>query len=326
MKSTQFKNTVSSLFDQRKSLTHEQQISEANKIISEIENVDVDRATKIVMGRINKRKTITLLVNKFKNIAAVLLIPLLVLAAWNIFNKQADSKDTFVARQEITSPSGIRTKIDLSDGTKVWLNAGSTLKFPVPFTGNERNVELEGEAFFEVYKNKENPFVVLSNKAKVKVLGTSFNFRSYLSDSNVEVVLREGKVLFESEYGNKKEEMLMHQGTRLVTNKESGQIELTKGNINKYIAWHENKLVFDESPIQELALKLERWYGIDVVIDDEDLHNYRFTTTFENESLQTVLELLELSSPIEIRYIPAGYDSQNKSLTKSQVIISKKYR
>ena len=324
MKKTQSNSAVSSFINHRNSLSQEDQIVEAGKIIAEIDHVDVDYAVKKVMQRINKKKTIALMVSRFKNIAAILIIPLLLFSVWNVFNKAISSKTSAVAHQEITSPSGIRTKINLPDGTKVWLNAGSTLTFPVQFVGSERTVDLSGEAFFDVFKNKKSPFVVRSSKARVKVLGTSFNFRSYEAEKNIEVVLREGKVLFESEYGNRKSDMVMQPGTRLVTDKESGEIELTRENINKYIAWHENKLVFDESPIQELALKLERWYGIEVIIDDDQLNNYRFTTTFEGEPLQTVLELLELSSPIEIQYIPAGYDNRNKMSMKSKVIISRK--
>lgn len=324
MSKNQTNSKISSFIHYRKSMEEDQKIIDAGKIISEIEQVDVDRAAKIVLQRINQKKTIPLLLNYFRNIAAILLIPLLLFSAWSLFKDRSDSKTSVVARQEITSPSGVRTKIDLPDGTMVWLNAGSTLKFPIQFVGKERDVELNGEAFFEVAKNKEKPFIVSANKARVKVLGTSFNFMSYQEDNSIEVVLKEGKVLFESEYGKNKEQQVMEANSRLVADKQTGKIEVSEVHVNKYIAWHENKLVFDESPISELAQKLERWYGVEVVVDDEKLHNYRFTTTFENESLHQVLELLELSSPINIRYVQAKFDSSKNIFTRSQVIISKK--
>ena len=325
MKKKQSGITFSSFVDTRSSLSDEEQIIEAGKVITEIENVDVDRATRLVMHRIQKRKTISLIIHHFKNAAAILLISLLLFSVWSTFKTLTDSTKSAVAMQEITSPMGVRTKIDLPDSTRVWLNAGSTLKFPVRFENNERNVELIGEAFFEVYKNKKSPFTVLSNKAKVKVLGTSFNFRSYHTDAEIEVVLKEGQVLFEAEYGNNKTQQLMYAGTRLEADKQTGKIGFSEVHVNKYIAWHDDKLVFDESPINELAKKLERWYGVKVVVEDnKQLQNYRFTTTFENEPLQQVLELLELSSPISIRYVAAKYDSNTNAFTKSQVIIRAK--
>jgi ferric-dicitrate binding protein FerR (iron transport regulator) len=106
--------------------------------------------------------------------------------------------------------------------------------------------------------------------------------------------------------------------------RRSGDIQLSKGDVDKYTAWHTGRLVFDETPMSEVARQLERWYGIRVVIQDPGILKYHFSTTFENEPLFQVLELLQLSSPVEIECQPARYDHGRESYTKSIVYIKKK--
>ncbi|WP_430974108.1 FecR family protein [Sunxiuqinia rutila] len=308
----------------RESLTEEQQLVEAGKIINQINEVDVTTAWRNVSGRINQPKTSRLIFRQLQRIAAVLFFPVLLVSMWSLFVKIPEIKSTLIAHQEVTSPIGCRTKVELPDGTYAWLNAESTIKFPVPFIGQKREVELMGEAYFEVTPNKEKPFVITSDEAKVTVLGTSFNFRSYEEDKVVEVVLKEGAVRLESEYNNIASEYLMKPNNRVVVNKRSGELKITDVHVDKYIAWHKNKLVFDESSIDELAAKLERWYGVEVIIQDKNLQAYRFSTTFENESLQHVIDLLELSSPINIEYKQAEYKPEAKTVTKSKIIITKR--
>lgn len=315
---------ISSLLNQRKALTKEEQILAAQKIITETEQVDVETATQKVLQRINQKPTISILINKLSRIAAILFIPVLIISLWSVFISTPKLKSDLIAKQEIICPAGMRTKVELSDGSKVWLNAGSKMKFPVAFVGKKRNIELEGEAYFEVAKNKNKPFIVRSEKAKVKVLGTSFNFKSYKEEELVEVVLKEGKVLFESAYDKKKTEQILVPGNRLALNKNNGDLTLQKTEVNKYIAWHENKLVFDESPINEVAEKLERWYGIDVEIIGNGFGSFKLTTTFENEPIQQVLELIGLSSPVGLEYHSSTYKNDIKGFTKPMVTITKK--
>jgi ferric-dicitrate binding protein FerR (iron transport regulator) len=113
-------------------------------------------------------------------------------------------------------------------------------------------------------------------------------------------------------------------GSRVVVDKKEGKMTLSTEPLEKYVAWHQGRLVLDECPIQEVAQKLERWYGIEVIVEDENLLSYRFTSTFEDEPIQQVLSLLELSSPIKITYIPSTYDLQKNRFSRMKVIISKK--
>ncbi|MGQ7868822.1 FecR family protein [Sunxiuqinia sp. sy24] len=315
---------ITAFIRKRQSLTEEQQLEEAGKIIDQIKAVDVTTAWGNVSGKINKPKTYRLIFRQLQRVAAVLFLPVLLLSLWSLFVKIPQVRSTLIAHQEVTSPIGCRTKVELPDGTHVWLNAESTIKFPVPFIGQNREVELLGEAYFEVTKNKDNPFLITSNEAQVTVLGTSFNFRSYPEDQLAEVVLKEGTVRFESGYNNISSEYLMKPNNRLVVNKRSGELAITDVRVDKYIAWHQNKLVFDESSIDELAEKLERWYGVEVILQGKNFQAYRFSTTFENESLQHVIDLLELSSPINIEYKQAEYKPGDKTVTKSKIIITKR--
>lgn len=304
--------------------TEESQIISARQIISEIETINSRAAFALVQNRIQEKPSYRQLLNTLSRVAAILFIPLLIASIW-ILSRQLDSNSSqHYALQEITSPSGIRSQVLLPDGTKVWLNAESTLKFQVPFQGENRNVDLQGEAFFDVVKDQGKPFVVQTGKVKIKVLGTRFNCKSYAEDENVQVALEEGKIALNIAGSSGSSEKILHPGEFAVVGKSNLQATITSEEIDKYIAWHTGKLVFSNSPMSEVAQMLERWYGIDVVVRDQEIMNYRFTTTFENESLFQVIELLGLSSPIRIRYIQATLGKDNESKTRSQIIITKK--
>lgn len=300
-----------------------EQILAAQQIISEIGTINSHAAFAKVQKRIQKRKNTISLLNTFSRIAAILFIPLLLASVWLFYNQQKPVHQQF-AIQEITSPPGIRSQVVLPDGSKVWLNAESTIKFQVPFQENSRNIDIVGEAFFDVVKNPDRPFFVQSGNVKVKVLGTRFNYKAFADDENIEVVLEEGKIALNLQRDSKNKETILLPGDRAVIEKESSKTTVRNENINKYIAWHTGKLVFDNSPMSEVARLLERWYGVEVRVQDTEIMNYRFTTTFENESLFQVIELLGLSSPIHIKYVPATVGKNNQAQTKSKVIISKK--
>jgi ferric-dicitrate binding protein FerR (iron transport regulator) len=300
------------------------QIIEAKQILTEMEAIDSSSAYKLVQNRIQRNKITYRLLNTFSRVAAILFIPLLISSIWLFNRKNSSIPVQQYSMQEITSPPGIRSQVVLPDGTKVWLNAESTIKFPVPFHTESRNVNLTGEAFFDVIKNPNQPFIVESEKVKVKVLGTRFNYKAYSNDPTVEVILEEGKIALSMPYDAFEKEAIMKPGDRLVYKKESNNAIIENENIDKYIAWHTGKLVFDNTPMTEVAQLLARWYGVDVIVKNAEIMNYRFTTTFENESLFQVIELLGLSSPIQIKYVPATLGKDNQAKSYSKVIINKK--
>jgi ferric-dicitrate binding protein FerR (iron transport regulator) len=309
----------------RKNQDFEEQIAEAGVIVSEIETIDSRKAFEQVENRIQKQNTTIRFLNALTRIAAILFIPLLVASVWLFYRQPKETTAPLqFAMQEITSPPGVRSQVVLPDGSNVWLNAESTIKFKVPFDKSTRDVSLCGEAYFEVKKNPDVPFVVKSGKVQVKVLGTKFNYKAFAKENNIEVVLAEGKVSLNTEGCAKGNEKMMNPGDRAVFDKTANQTKITNGKIDKYIAWHNGKMIFDETPMPEVATQLERWYGIEVIIEDPRINKYRITTTFENESLHQVLELLRLSSPIGIKYIAATIDKTNKTLTNPKIIFTKK--
>lgn len=300
-------------------------IIDAGRILSEIETVDVTSAYTKVQSQIFEGNKKIQLITILTRVAAVLFIPLLIASSWLLYNKERnpDHSTTFVT-QEITCPPGMRSQVILPDGSKVWLNSESTIKFRIPFSEDIRKVDLVGEAFFDVIKNPKQPFIVKSANVGVKVYGTRFNYKAYQEDKNIEVILEEGSVgLTVSAVGMDKKTRLI-PSDRAVIAKESNAIDIKNEKIEKYIAWHTGKLVFENTPMSEVALMLERWYGIEVIVKNPEIMDYSFTTTFDNQSLFEVIELLEISSPIRIKYIPATIGKENSHQTRSKVLIYKK--
>jgi len=314
---------IENLLERRSTQEPEEQVADARRIISEIETIDSRAAFARVQNRIKKERNQGLSLNFLMKVAAILFIPLLLASSW-LFYRQLEPGHARFAMQEITSPPGIRSQVVLPDGSKVWLNAESTIKFQVPFSKDSRNIDLMGEAFFDVTKNPKQPFVVHSGNVDVKVLGTRFNYKAFEEDKNIEVVLEEGKIALSLNSNSGNKEAILKPGDLAIIEKETGETSISNQKINKYIAWHTGRLVFENTPMSEVAQMLERWYGVEVVVQDPEILNYRFTTTFDNESLFHVIELLGLSSPISINYIPAAIGKDNQTQIKSKVLINKK--
>lgn len=301
---------------------------EARLLIDEIKNIDVDNAYHKVSSRINTQLQTKRIISIITRIAAVLTLPLLAFTVWSLFfqEKNSDLAENEITWHEIQSPAGMRSHVVLPDGTDLWLNAESKIKYGIPFTRENRQVELTGEAFLKVVKNEKAPFFVNAGAASVKVLGTQFNVKAYPEDEQLEVALTEGSIEFTGTTADgKKAEKTLIPNDFLAMNKTTGKVRLENKNLNKHISWVKNIIIFDETPMPEVAKTLERWYGVKVVVADAEICKYRFTTTFENESLFRVLELLELSSPaIKIKYTPGKIDRQTNIATQSTVTITKK--
>jgi transmembrane sensor len=317
---------IAALIERREHMDKEEQVSLAVHVMDQIELVDVPGAFARVNHRLPGDDKWRFYLGYLSKVAAILFLPLLLFAIWQRYFSPGDVADSQVAMQEITSPPGTRSQIILPDGSKVWLNSESTIRFPIPFSRKTRDVSLIGQAFFSVQKNPEVPFIVKAENVQVKVLGTKFDVDAYPDREKVNVVLARGKISLTTDDPShtSTKSVILHPNERAVVGRQTGDIQLSKGDIEKYIAWHKGRLVFDETPMKEVARQLELWYGVKVVIKDPEILNYHFSTTFENESLFQVLELLKLSSPIEINYQPARYEGGNKSYTKSIVYIKKK--
>jgi len=258
-----------------------------------------------------------------RQVAAILLLSVTIAGLYNYFTA---SESESIVYQDISTAYGTKTNFVLADGTKVWLNSGSHLRFPTSFNNmSSRKIELEGEAFFEVTKNKEKPFIVNAKELDIKVLGTTFNVSAYNDASELTVVLKEGKVsLFRSNSTSEKEIVTLVPDEVAVYNRELKKMDLQKAsNLDKYTAWKDGRIVFYGDEIETVVQKLENWYNVDIEIADDKLDDLIFTATFIDESLEQILNLLSISSPIKYTIIPA-VKNRDESYSKRKIILTEK--
>lgn len=207
-----------------------------------------------------------------------------------VYNTSTDVKE--LVYNTITIPNGKRFKLQLSDGTQVHLNAGTSLKYPVNFiAGQNRKVFLDGEAFFDVAKDAAHPFVVNANKLDVRVLGTHFNVSDYPEDEAADVVLVEGSVAMHaaSERFSAENSTLLKPGFKGSFSKENGSIKVKQVNTSMYTAWINGGLVFRNMAFKSIIKRLERHYDITIENQNGALANERFNASFKNEPVEKVL-------------------------------------
>jgi transmembrane sensor len=253
-------------------------------------------------------------------VAAALLPPVLALLIYtNLPGKQyADNLNDL----EVIAPSGSRMHIELGDGTKVWLNNSTVLKYPYRFTGDTRKVFLSGEAYFEVAHNSKIPFIVETDHITVKATGTSFNVNSYPDDNIVETTLVEGRIiLFGKSTGREIKTMLPDECVTF--DPANNEYIVEKANTEKNIGWKDGLLVFKRDPIPKVARKLERWYNIDVEFTNEEIKRLTYTATFSTETLSQTLELMALATPVSYTLIP-GEKLPDGSFSKQKILIGLK--
>ncbi|MDO5969531.1 DUF4974 domain-containing protein [Flavivirga aquimarina] len=288
--------------------------------------VDVEAAltkTKKRIGEFHHRKR-----RRFYAPAAVitLLISIAFLVKYAINSNVLLKGNEEIVFQEVKAAYGTKTKLLLADGTNIWLNSGSTLRFPISFNkAKERRVYLDGEGYFEVAKDESKPFFVNTKKVNVKVHGTSFNVSSYDDYNSMSVALVDGKVSLIQKYQGKQKDIMELKSLDVATcNFEKGTINRSsETKIEKYTSWKDGYMVFYGDSIDYIIKRLERWYNIDIVIEDEELLQYAFTATFRDEPLEQMLDLLGLSSPMEYKIIPSRKLNDN-TFSVRKVILSKK--
>lgn len=212
-----------------------------------------------------------------------------------------ETKKGTLTYNTLTIPYGKRFEIQLSDGTKVHLNAGSSLKYPVKFiNGVKREVFLNGEAFFSVAKDAKHPFIVNATDLNVEVFGTEFNVSAYPEDIDTDVVLVEGSVGMYKNNETIKEGTMLVPGTKGSLNKENLNISTEKVNTLIYTSWRQGGLFFRNMPFKNIAKKLERQYNMKVIITNKLLENETFNANFNEEPIENILSYFNDS--YSIRY------------------------
>jgi transmembrane sensor len=241
--------------------------------------------------------------------AAVIIVPLVSLGIFLFTghdeNQVALAPKALEEKAEMISNSmDQKSVIFLNDGTKVWLNAESKIMYLKDFQGQStREVYLEGEAFFDVAHNAEKPFVVNTSSIKIKVLGTSFNVKSYSGENTVETTLVRGKVRIEQSdvQGLRIGDVELKPNQRAVFNKESKVINIKEVVAANTDEWKQDRLVFDEESMDHVLLQLERWYDVKIHVQNRGRLDCKLTAKIEKETLEEVLKLIELSHDIHYR-------------------------
>lgn len=201
-------------------------------------------------------------------------------------------------------PGGNTIRLTLEDGSLVLLNAASSVVFPTAFVGKERKIEMEGEIYLEVARNKELPFYVVTDKLEIQVLGTEFNVKNYYDDKNLEVTLKEGKVAVH--FGRKRYEL--NPGNQLSLNNKSEQVKIETVNVADVISWKEGFYTFKGSTLSEITKTLKRWY--DTPINIENIANAELLYTaivYKKEPLEKFMNRLEESSDLKCVRIGNAY-------------------
>ena len=211
--------------------------------------------------------------------------------------KALDKNVTEVLYNTLKVPTGGFYQLELSDGTRVWLNAESELRFPVQFGTGEREVYLKGEAYFDVRKDVARRFIVHLKESNVTVLGTSFNIKAYGDEDYIYTTLVEGKVRFTSE--KEHEEVTLRPGMQSVLNLKSGKTELKEVEVEQFTAWRQGRFVFPSTTLGDLMCQLKRWYDIDVVYLSPEAKGYEFRGAINRDmDLKNVLAIVEKTSNV----------------------------
>jgi ferric-dicitrate binding protein FerR (iron transport regulator) len=190
------------------------------------------------------------------------------------------------------------TRIVLPDGSTVWLNASSTIEYTPDFGDASRTVLLKGEAFFDVKKDSK-PFIVKTEDMQIRVKGTRFNVEAYKKEGTIKTTLEEGKVELHVERSN--EFFTMDPGDQIILNTNSNHVTVQKVNPTNFSAWKEEKLIFDNTPLLEIAAKLENRYKVKITIKSTKAKRELLSMTIEQEDIEDVLEMIRLSSKLRIK-------------------------
>ena len=252
----------------------------------------------------------------WQQVAAILLLPLLILSAYLYFKPASQIAETY---QELFTPYGTWSVVNLPDGSKVWLNAGSSLKYPTQFNDKQRVVSMQGEAYFEVESDKEHPFIVKTKQLTVEATGTAFNVNAYAPDHVAAVTLVKGKVAVTLD---QKKTISLSPGEKIDYNLATSLYNVNKTNTYKWCSWKDGILIFRDDPLEYVFKRLGQTYNVEFILKDAELGKYSYKATFEGESLNEILRLLEMSAPIRCKEV-SNRNTNNEKFEKRRIEVSR---
>jgi len=253
-----------------------------------------------IIGTPRQKTTSLLPLRRLMPYAAAAAVLLLSVLGWGLFHHRQ-------AGEEVLARAGARTHLRLPDGTQVWLNSNSKLKYTNEYNTKTREVSLEGEAWFDVARNPERPFIVHASTLDIKALGTTFTVRSYPRDITVETTLLKGAIEVIRNEQDPAAHVVLKPNEKLVFNKQPAPLPVARIAINSIredipdsakaeTSWMYNRLMFDGDNFRALADKMERWYDVHIIVKDEALNHFRFGGVFANEPVEEALKELQLTA------------------------------
>lgn len=242
--------------------------------------------------KLQQRKNIRKLFGKITSYAAAIIMLIGGTYITSTKLNEVEIRETF---NTLYVPVGQRANITLSDGTNVWVNANSSIVYPSAFTSGERRITLVGEAFFQVAKDSENPFIVSTKDIEVNVLGTTFNVNSYPQDKQSVVCLIEGSV----EVSVGKEKYILTLGEQLINT--DGVVTLSNFYDENNFSWKDGIYTFEQVPLFQIVHKLELYYGVKIDIEKSSLSEVLFTGKFrQRDGIVEILRILQTAHPFQI--------------------------
>ena len=232
---------------------------------------------------------------KWLRVAAMFVLPVIT-AVGMYFYRSPD--ETVPGQLVVAVERGQKANITLPDGSKVWLNSQSRLTYSTNFNVRQRELQLDGEAYFEVAHNPNKPFIVRSNDISVRALGTAFGVKAYNEDMLISSILMIGKVLVTTPDG----EAILMPNERIIYDKTKHKKEQsTVANATDFTGWIHNELRFEDESLGDIAKTIRRIYNVEVVFASEKLKSQRYTGTINNNSLESVLNIISLTSPVSFQ-------------------------
>jgi transmembrane sensor len=258
-----------------------------------------------IKDRTDSEKQNRFQLNKWIRVAAIFILPLLTAAGTYFYMSR---NETTPAQLVVAVERGQKANITLPDGSKVWLNSQSKLTYSTNFNVKKRELQLDGEAYFEVTHNPSKPFIVRSNDISVKALGTAFGVKAYNEDKLISSILMKGKVLVTTPDG----EAILMPNERIMYDKTTHKkVQSTVTNATDFTGWIHNELRFEDESLGDIAKTIQRIYNVEVLFASERLKSQRYTGTINNNSLESVLNIISLTSPV-------AFQINNQQVTLSE--------
>lgn len=289
-------------------LTEEEVFVDSNETKEQIKSRILNRLKNEIQIEENRSEISLIRFRQIGGIVAfVAAVFLILITVYININQKTENSDPAVNRVnylERSNPNGQKSKIILSDGTTVWLNAASKIRFPEKFEAGERSVCLEGEAFFDVIRDQTSPFIIKTETTTTTVLGTSFNIKSYNSET-VQITVESGEVEVSTINKNPKKDntFLIVQNEQIIVDFDSGEIKKKKVNAQNFFSWKEDVIRFDNTKLSEVVKTLERWYDKKITVENEQLNDCVLVAEYKNERLYNVLQSLKFSLGIDFEVL-----------------------